>query len=180
MDKLPGIIQSLKNGKKSIIVIALGVICLVLLFLSEGFTDNSKKESSGGVSSFSSKEYIEIQEKKLAAILGKIDGAGEVKVMLTLESCYENVYAKGYSSKGKTDGEDNEYEKNEEYIVVNGGSNKEECLVVKVFEPQIKGVAVVAEGGGNSTVKKAITDTVCAVYNISSVKVSVEKMKIQQ
>ena len=48
--------------------------------------------------------------------------------------------------------------------------------MVKVYEPAIKGVAVVAQGADNIKVKNAIIQTVCAVFNISSARVSVEKM----
>ena len=40
----------------------------------------------------SSVEYIKEQEEKLKELIEKIDGAGETEVMITLESCYENVY----------------------------------------------------------------------------------------
>ena len=83
---------------------------------------------------------------------------------------------KGYSTKEKAAGESREVETDEEYITVKKGSNNEECLIVKVYEPSIKGVAVVAEGADSPAVKKAITETVSAVLSISSAKISVEKM----
>ena len=49
--------------------------------------------------------------------------------------------------------------------------------MIKVYEPTVKGVAVVAEGADNINVKTAITDTVCALFDISTAQVSVEKMK---
>ena len=61
--------------------------------------------------------------------------------------------------------------------MLKNGSNNEECLVIKVFEPTVKGVAVVAQGADNPTVKNAILQTVCALFDISSAKVSVEKMQ---
>jgi stage III sporulation protein AG len=61
-------------------------------------------------------------------------------------------------------------------VIVKQGSNNEECLVIKVYEPRVKGVAVIAQGADNINVKQAITDTVCALFDISSASVSVEKM----
>ena len=61
-------------------------------------------------------------------------------------------------------------------MIVKNGSGVEECLVVKVFEPKIKGVAVICQGGDDLAVKKAITETVCALFDISSASVSVTKM----
>ena len=96
--------------------------------------------------------------------------------MITLENCYENVFAKGYKEKNdnKTDSQKSESE--EEYIIIKNGSNTEECLVVKVLQPTVKGVAVIAQGAGNAQVKTAITQTICALFDISTAKVSVEKM----
>ena len=115
-------------------------------------------------------------EKELETLLSKINGAGDVRAMVTLESCYENVYAKGYTTKSEQDELKDKSEMTEEYIIVKNGSSNEECLVVKVYEPTVKGVAIVAEGADDVNVKTAITETVCALFGISSAKVSVEKM----
>ena len=96
--------------------------------------------------------------------------------MLTLENCYENVFAKGYNEKKDNKSDSQKIESEEEYIIVKNGSNNEECLVVKVYEPTVKGVAVIAQGAGNTQVKNAITQTVCALFDISTAKVSVEEM----
>ena len=95
--------------------------------------------------------------------------------MVTLDNCFEIVYATSYDTKTQEDDNKTQSENQEEYVIVKKGSNNEECLVVKVYEPQVKGVAVVAEGADSVYVKRAITETVCALFDISSAKVSVEK-----
>lgn len=169
-------LKGIKIGKKNIILVALAAFIMLLLFISEFInTDTAEIVSKEDTANFSS-QYIEKTEKELESLLRKISGAGDVRVMVTLENAYENVYAKGYSQKNdkKTDSQQSESE--EEYIIVKNGSNNEECLVIKVYEPTIKGVAVIAQGAGNAAVKNAITQTVCALFDISSAKVSVEKM----
>lgn len=169
-------LKNLKIGKKNIFLIAIAVLIIFLLLISEFLTsDNTETVSKENTEIYSS-QYIEKTEKELEALLENISGAGEVKVMITLENCYENVFAKGYSEKNdnKTDSQKSESE--EEYIIIKNGSNNEECLVVKVYEPTVKGVAVIAQGAGNTQVKNAITQTVCALFDISTAKVSVEKM----
>ena len=149
------------------------MISNAFFLLTENKTENIPKENTEIYSS----QYIEKTEKELEALLENISGAGDVRVMITLENCYENVYAKGYKEKSdnKTDSQKSESE--EEYIIVKKGSSNEECLVVKVYEPTVKGVAVIAQGAGNTQVENAITQTVCALFDISTAKVSVEKMK---
>ena len=169
-------LKNLKIGKKNIILISVAFIIILLLFFGELFTsentENIPKENTEAYSA----QYIEKTEKELEALLEKISGAGEVRVMITLENCYENVYAKGYNEKSEDKNDLLKSESEEEYRIVKNGSNTEECLVIKVYEPTVKGVAVIAEGAGNTQVKNAITQIVCALFDISTARVSVEKM----
>ena len=176
MNDLLEILKNFKIGKKNIVLISIAVLIMLLLLLSEFFVDKKNENVSKENVEVYSSQYIEKTEKDLEALLENISGAGDVKVMITLENCYENVFAKGYSEKtdNKTDSQKSESE--EEYIIIKNGSNNEECLVVKVYEPTVKGVAVIAQGAGNAQVKNAITQTVCALFDISTAKVSVEKM----
>ncbi len=179
-EKIKTNINTVFKNKKSLFAAVIAAICIVFLIISELFPSHSEKSATEKDNIYSSEAYVEETEKKLCSTLEKIDGAGKVSVMITLESFHENEYAKGYSVKSKQQGENSEYENDEQYILVNDGSNKEECLVVKVYEPEIKGVAVVAEGAGEAKIKRAITDTVCALFSVNSARVSVEKMKNQK
>lgn len=169
-------LKNLKIGKKNLILVAIAIFIMVLLLVSEFLTPENTENISKENTEIYSSQYIEKTEKELEALLENISGAGEVKVMITLENCYENVFAKGYSEKNDSKTDSQKSESEEEYIIVKNGSNNEECLVVKVYEPTVKGVAVIAQGAGNTQVKNAITQTVCALFDISTAKVSVEKM----
>lgn len=159
--------------KKTVVMIIGAVVILGGLALSE-LTDTKPKNDEDN--SICAEDYIESTEKTLEKLLSDIEGAGKVRVMLTVDTCYENVYAKSYDTKGEKTEKGSENELSEEYIIVKKGSNNEECLVIKVYEPTVKGVAVIAEGADSVKVKTAITDTVCALFNISTAQVSVEKM----
>lgn len=169
-------LKTFNIGKKNIVLIISAVAMLLVAVLSELSGSLQATNSLNEDGSVNSQKYIEQTEKELEVILEKINGAGKVEVMLTLESSYENVFAKGYSTKEDKGETDEKKELQEEYIIIKNGSSNEECLVVKVYEPAIKGVAVVAQGADNIKVKNAITQTVCALFNISSARVSVEKM----
>ena len=97
--------------------------------------------------------------------------------MVKIQNDSDYAIAKGYSEKSDNKIDSQKIEAEEEYIIIKNGSNNEECLVVKVLQPTVKGVAVIAQGAGNTQVKNAITQTVCALFDISTAKVSVEKMK---
>lgn len=167
-------LKELSKDKKIRIILPVFIVSLIFLFA--GGTGEEKDEASSGYDTHKfSREYTENIEKELENILSKINGAGKVQVMVTLDNCFENVYATSYDTKTQEDDNKTQSENQEEYVIVKKGSNNEECLVVKVYEPQVKGVAVVAEGADSVYVKRAITETVCALFDISSAKVSVEK-----
>lgn len=168
-------IRENKISKKHIIILCIGAAAILLL-LSGSFSDTDDSETSSSQNFVSSADYIKKSEKNLENLLSEIDGAGKVQVMLTVESCYENVYARSYDSKAENSQNGAQSELTEDYVIVKKGSNNEECLVVKVYEPTVKGVAVIAEGADSIKVKTAITDTVCALFDISTAQVSVEKM----
>ena len=177
MIKFKDVFGKLSKSKKNLVLIICSVLAVILLIVSE-FATSDKKESELDVNTgVSSAEYIENQEEKLQSLLETIDGAGNVEVMITLESCYENVYLKDSSLKTESKEEDFKEEQEETYIMAKTGSNTQDGVIIKVYEPVVKGVAVVAEGGGNENIKMAIIETVSAVFNINSTNISVEKMK---
>lgn len=176
MNDILSSLKNLKIGKKNIALIVVGITILFLLLVSEFFTENNHENVPKENTEIYSSQYIEKTQKELESLLENISGAGDVEVMITLENCYENVFAKGYSEKNDSKTDSQKSETDEEYIIVKNGSNNEECLVVKVLQPTVKGVAVIAQGADNSQVKNSITQTVCALFDISTAKVSVEKM----
>ncbi len=166
-------LKKLPENRKRIVLIGVGIVCLLILLVFES-GDSDKTEVTSGQAATLPDEYVERTEKQLKTILSQVEGAGEVNVMITLESCFENVYARDYATatESRTDSSDSDI--TEELVVVKG-SDGEEGVVIKVYEPVVKGVAVVCEGADNINVKSAITETVCALFDISSAKVSVTK-----
>jgi len=99
MIKFKDVFNKLSKNKKNLVLALCSVLALVLLLVSE-FASDDKLDSSEKVNSYvSSENYIKEQEEKLKELLEAIDGAGEVEVMITLESCYENVYLKDKNLK---------------------------------------------------------------------------------
>ncbi len=176
MNEMFSKIKKIKLSKKNAVLLFIGFLSLLAIVLGEFSSGNQENISTENTAVYAS-QYTEKIEKELETILGDIYGAGKVSVMVTLESCYENVYATGGAIKNEQNENTLKTENQEEYIIIKNGSNNEECLIIKVYEPAVKGVAVVAEGADNASVKNAITQTVCALFDISSAKVSVEKMQ---
>ncbi len=176
MNNVIKLLKGIKLDKKTVFLIIGGITAAILLLLGELTASKEETSVSADNTAAYSHQYIKNAQNNLEKTLSEINGAGKVTVLITLESCYENVYAKSYEQEKdvKENGEQGSYK--EEYAIVKKGSQNEECLIIKVYEPQIKGVAVVCEGGDKTAVQKAITETVCALYDISTNKVSVTKM----
>lgn len=85
--------QKTRMGKRALLCAALLALGLILLAVSSLPTAKPAAKSVTAASTQSSSEdYAATLEERLASIISAIDGAGRVKVMVTLESGSEDVY----------------------------------------------------------------------------------------
>ena len=125
----------------------------------------------------STDEYVTDLENRLVSIISSINGAGETKVMITLESGSEEIYLHDYDYGENIDPSGkNIVERKDEYVIIDGESG-EKGIVVKIAEPKIRGVAVVCKGGDSDSVRVRIIEAVTALLDIGSNCVSVAGMK---
>ncbi len=131
-------------------------------------------------------DYVAQLEKRLADALTYMDGAGSVKVMITLRSSAEKVIEKdtpgNRSATVEADAQGGSRSihaiENEETTVYVTGENGERVpYVIKSIEPTVEGVVVVAQGAGSAQVRKNITEAVQALFSIEAHKIKVVKMK---
>lgn len=174
------------------IALAAGAVGILLLVISGSLSSfGSQEKSNQNVSSASetvlTAEAYEAQlEEKLTGLLTHVAGAGNVRVLVTLEQTAKKVYA----TEGKTSGQQtNESAESgvgkqetaksseTEYILVRDSDGAERALPVTEIQPVIRGVVVVCDGGGDPQVQKNITDAVTTALQITSVRVCVVKSK---
>ena len=157
------------------VLLAAGVAALLISEIPQ-----NKKRVSSPVSTTEAsqdpEEYTRKLEERLTSIISAIDGAGETKVMITLESSSEDIYLHDfdYGENADSSGK-NSFERKDEYVIVDGSSG-EQGIVVRKAEPKIRGVAVVCKGAGSEIVREQIVQAVTALLDISSARVSVAKM----
>ena len=164
------ILKKIKRDRKLAIIICVGLAGIILLTLSELMPPKNKTEEKTSEKSETDirDSYEEDIEKRLTSIVSAIDGAGRTQVMVTLASGDENVYAvKEKSSDGSRE---------REYIVIDSDDN-ESGLLLKVIEPEIRGVAFVCEGADSAKVRQEIVSSVSAVLGISTNRISIAKIK---
>lgn len=170
--------EKTRLNPKMLLIAALLVSGIISLMLSELASDAEAADTAVSTTACTvdSGEYEAELEERLISIISAIDGAGETKVMITLESGREEVYLNNFDYDESSDsGGKNSFERKDDYVIVDGSSGQE-GIVIRITEPKVRGVAVVCRGAGDETVRLQIVEAVTALLDISSARVSVAKM----
>ena len=145
---------------------------------ASGTQETEEEDNTGG--------YAGELEERLESLLASMEGVGNVKVMVTLDSSREQVVEKDIpstmdttketdSTGGSRDVINSRQEETTVYVTDSAGNKTP--YVRKIREPSIEGVTVVAQGGGNAVIQKNITEVIQALFGIEAHKIKVVKMK---
>jgi len=173
-----------KDFKLKIIVL-LGILGMALILLSQ-FADNdsagqSQPQALGGAE-FANREYIAQLEERLQNLISQIDGVGRNKVMVTLETGTEYVYAQEHRRNTDTTHSGNgeipvggrtQESVEQRFILVDTEFGRREALVLTRIPPRVQGVVIVCEGANNPLVEQKLISVVTTALGISSNRVSV-------
>lgn len=180
-EKMSDILSKDKNKK---IIVLSGLIGILLIFVSGLFKDTSGDPVKIQEAKIDSQKYIDNLQQSIENIVCNIKGAGNSKVLITLENGTETVYAteerkNKEASEDRSNGEttrkkeSNDCEK--KYITVKDSEGTEHALAVTEIQPKIKGVIVVCKGGDNPIVQQRVINAITTALNISSNRVCVTK-----
>lgn len=154
-----------KKNKYVVLVLLIG---LIFLLIPE--TKDRKNEIQTSIVT----EEKEVSfEEKLAEILNQIDGAGKVKVMLTISEGEEIIFQTDESLSTNSDTSS----KNIDTITVTDANKNQDGLVRQTNPPVYRGAIIVCQGADNPVVKLAITEAVARLTGIGTNCISVLKMK---
>lgn len=191
------LIQKLKNMKKDqwLIVILAGVLLFVIVLPTGGTKKEKTKEETKtetlqqrtvgeDAAEEGAEAYETYLEKRLETLLSKMEGVGKIQVMVTLEDNGEQVLEKDEkeshtnTEEGSGESARKATEVDLEYatIFVEENGNKTP-YIIQVKNPKVKGVVVVCEGGGNSSVAQNISKAIGALFSIETHKIMVMKME---
>ena len=145
---------------------------------ASGTQETEEEDNTGG--------YAGELEERLESLLASMEGVGNVKVMVSLDSSREQVVEKDIpstmdttketdSTGGSRDVINSRQEETTVYVTDSAGNKTP--YVSKIREPSIEGVTVVAQGGGNAVIQKNITEVIQALFGIEAHKIKVVKMK---
>lgn len=182
--------------EKLIILFCTGVILLILSLpgFQKSSNDTDKTDTAetsqatgeGQSLTSSGDKYTEWMEKRLEGTLGKMEGIGTVKVMITLKESGEKMALKDapYSqeSTSENDGGDGSRistseTKEDETVMVSSGSGESTPYIVKETVPAVQGVLVLAEGASNGKTISEIVEAVQVLFDVPAHKIKVMKME---
>lgn len=119
-------------------------------------------------------------ERRLEETLSLVDGAGRVRVMITLKDNGAKVVEKDTSRQTGTGFTGEGTRDVSESSVFERTDDGEKPYVSNELTPQVEGVLVVAEGGDHSLVKQNILQSVMSLFPLEAHKITIVKMSIQE
>lgn len=163
MEKLKELWLKVKSIKNFEIVLCLIIIAVALLIYFSVSQDEKDKEEEVSVDATSLTDGL---EERLSGILSKIEGVGEVDVMITFSSTVEQVTASTNNSHSTTtqngDNSTTTSTSTESPIISN-----QDVIVLQEKMPEIIGVIVVAEGAEQAKVRLQILSAVSTALDIN-------------
>ena len=136
-----------------VLLVALAGLALMLL------PGGGKKEATPAPTEVTQESL----EDRLEDILGRIEGAGKVSVLLTEAQGGEVLY--------QTEGEDGKT------VLVTGADRSENGLIRTTQPPRYQGAVVVCEGADRAEVRLAVVDAVAKATGLGTDRITVLKME---
>ncbi len=161
----------LSEHKYVALILLVGLILLLLPTSTEKSTDPPATQPEATAPDAAD------AERRLEEILSLIDGAGQVRVLLTLKSDGERVLARETEQSAETDGGGSRQECRDSALVVEKGSGQSGEVEVKYLYPEYRGAVVAAEGAGSATVRAELLEAVKAATGLGATDIKIVKMR---
>lgn len=188
--KMQDFMQKIKEKKLKrsdwLILVLAGILILIIVLPTDTKGKKQMEETKENLSKETdtmeaSKDEI---ERKLEAILEKIDGAGEVKVMITYQDSGtqvvekdKNTSANSVEESDSTGGVRSTKEQQlQESTVYDEADTGNTPFVSKELLPKVEGILIVASGGDNQKVKQNISEAVLALFQVEAHRIKIVKM----
>ncbi|WP_432665219.1 stage III sporulation protein AG [Wukongibacter baidiensis] len=181
-----------KGNTKQLIghLAAIVIVCIIFLISYSVFfpkeesseADNNVVEQVSVENKIPETAYSDSMEDRLEKILNKIDGVGEVEVMITYETSTEVVPASNVTKSEQTTEENDKQggtrvikqeNTTQNIVTVSSKDYNNSPMVIKEIKPMIRGVIVVAQGAEDPMIKNELIEAVTTIFQIKSHKVKV-------
>lgn len=148
----------IKKNKSVIIIGAVAIIGIMLILFSSINIRDSTKEENGIIY----EEYTTQLEKKIESFLLSVDGIKNVKVIVTLDTSNEHVYAQNQSTY--------------DFLTINSNSGETPVHITDIY-PTVRGIAISCTNGEDDYTKMKITKLISAYLGISSNRIEIVSIK---
>ena len=112
-------------------------------------------------------------EQRLEALLSAIEGAGQVRVLLTVDAGRETLY----QTDSRVQSDEGSSERSDDTVLVEDADRVESGLVRQVLEPKYRGAVILCQGGDVPGVRLAVVEAVRCLTGLGADQISVLKMK---
>lgn len=161
---LQKVIKPIEKYKYVILVLIIGVVLMIL-------PENKSTDHTGTRDSLQ-QAVIPLNEQ-IAELLSKVDGAGKVEVMLSIETGEEILYQ--FDEDINTGEQTNTSKK--ETVVITDSQRNEIGLIKQTNPPNYLGAIIVCQGADSPRVQLALSDAVSKITGLSTDRISILKMK---
>lgn len=145
----------------ALLILALGTVLMLLPKPGSG-----QKSSQPDQPVQSEPFDLDAFEGKLEKILSQVEGAGQVRLVLTLDSGSRRILAQDQEREGAGVGSST-------VVTVGRGSGTQEVVPLQTLSPSFRGALVVCPGGGSPQVRLRLTQAVSALTGLASNRISV-------
>lgn len=175
-------IQKRRSGQWMLVVGCIAALILIYIVFSPGGGDSASSADNASEDTQDNTVSSVEMEKRLEEILSCIEGAGEVRVMITFATGTQIVPAMNVETQSNVSEQSDEngsWEKTtqESQQSAPAAVQGDETLVLVEKMPEILGVMVVAEGAGDLSVRLALQQAVETVLQVPAKKVDVFPME---
>ncbi|MBQ6997050.1 MAG: hypothetical protein IJO72_04290 [Oscillospiraceae bacterium] len=152
MELIQKIMAFIRKYRYVVLILLIGLGLMLIPFGSDGNTDEAPLATAP------TEPDITLE---LSQILSKIDGAGEVSVLLSVQTGVSTVY--------QTNDTDT--------VIVTDENRAQTGLIQHIAYPEYRGAIIVCQGADNMQVRLSIMEAVARITGLGMDKISVLKMK---
>ena len=166
---------------KIVILLAAGILCMTFFADWQTHSGTSGTQTSSGAKATESDgDTAAMLERKIASLVAALPGVKNVTVAVYLNNDNRTTYAMAQESTTRTNeerGDDKNSITKEESTKTEPALANNSPLVIEKQAPQVTGVAIVAGGAKNATVKEQISQLVTGLLAIPAHKVIITEGK---
>lgn len=163
------ILAGLKKYKYAVLVLLLGIALMLLPFGKKEETTETEVQ----VETLSDEAYAQALEQRLEDMLCQVSGAGQVRVMLTMQTGSRTEY----QTDTQISNSETQSQEERKTVILSEGSAYDKAAVSAVQYPRFQGALILCQGADQSTVRLSLVNAVAALTGLSSGQITVIKMK---